>query len=101
MRQPHQWSHEFLSSQTSGSTTFTLGKVSGEELGNHHILQSARVAKGPHPTCGQQEEATTTTAPHHTLARTQLSWHPYLFFLYTQFFLNWELVNYPNTLQRK
>lgn len=68
MRQPHQWSHEFLSFQTSGSTTFTLGKVSGEELGNHHILQSAGVPKGTHPTCGQQEGPTTTTAPRHALA---------------------------------
>lgn len=57
MRQPHQWSHELLSFQISGSTTnqHILGKVSAEELGNHRILQSAGVPKGPHPTCGQQE----------------------------------------------
>lgn len=55
MRQPHQWSREPLSFQTSGSTTIILGKVSGEELGNHYNLQSAGVPRGPHPTCGQQE----------------------------------------------
>lgn len=87
---------KLLTFKTSRSATIVLVKVSGEDLGNRRVLQSPGV-----PSHEWSARETTTPAPRHALAQTQLSWHRTCFSPTHNFFLNWELVNYPNTLQRK
>lgn len=94
----HQWSHKLLTFKISRSTTPVLVKVRElKEIPCPPESWSPQRA----PSCEWSARGTTPLPLTTLWHNPSFSWHPYLFFPYTQFFLNWELVNYPNTLQRK